>query len=148
MEQGDSAASAELLPLVYNELRRLASRELRDASGNSVQPTALVHEAYLRFVDQKNEPRWNHHGHFSLRRSERCGGFWSSTRAATRRSSVAGIENALRLTSSERKRRSESRTCRTRRHAHATGGRSSQVGSDLSSPSGSGPPAQAQWTVL
>lgn len=65
MEQGDSAASAELLPLVYDELRRLAARELRgDASGHSVQPTALVHEAYVRLVDQDNEPRWNHRGHF------------------------------------------------------------------------------------
>ncbi len=65
MEQGDSAASAELLPLVYGELRRLAAGELRgDASGNSVQPTALVHEAYVRLVDQNNEPRWNHRGHF------------------------------------------------------------------------------------
>jgi len=65
VENGDSAASAELLPLVYDELRRLAARELRgDASGNSVQPTALVHEAYVRLVDQDNEPRWNHRGHF------------------------------------------------------------------------------------
>ena len=65
VENGDSAASAELLPLVYDELRRLAARELRgDASGNSVQPTALVHEAYVRLVDQDDEPRWNHRGHF------------------------------------------------------------------------------------
>jgi RNA polymerase sigma factor (TIGR02999 family) len=54
-----------LLPLVYDELRRLAAGELRgDASGNSVQPTALVHDAYVRLVDQNNEPRWNHRGHF------------------------------------------------------------------------------------
>jgi RNA polymerase sigma factor (TIGR02999 family) len=65
MEQGDSAASAELLPLVYDELRRLAARELSgDASAQSIQPTALVHEAYVRLVDQSNEPRWNHRGHF------------------------------------------------------------------------------------
>ena len=65
VENGDSAASAELLPLVYDELRRLAARELRgDASSNSLQPTALVHEAYVRLVDQDNEPRWNHRGHF------------------------------------------------------------------------------------
>ena len=53
------------MPLVYNELRRLAARELRnDPAGNTLQPTALVHEAYVRLVDQSNEPQWNHRGHF------------------------------------------------------------------------------------
>ena len=61
----DPAASAELLPLVYDELRRLADRELRgEPSGNSIQPTELVHQAYVRLVDQNDEPRWNHRGHF------------------------------------------------------------------------------------
>lgn len=65
IEQGDQRASAELLPLVYDELRRLAAVELRgEASGNTLQPTALVHEAYLRLVDQDSEPHWNHRGHF------------------------------------------------------------------------------------
>lgn len=65
IEQGDPKASEELLPLVYGELRRLAARELRDEpSGNSVQPTALVHEAYIRLVGKQGEPRWNHRGHF------------------------------------------------------------------------------------
>jgi RNA polymerase sigma factor (TIGR02999 family) len=65
MEQGDTAASAKLLPLVYDELRRLATRELRgEPAGNSFQPTALVHEAYIRLVDQDSEPHWNHRGHF------------------------------------------------------------------------------------
>ncbi len=65
IEQGEAEASASLLPLVYDELRRLAARELcGDGSGNSLQPTALVHEAYLRLVDQTSEPRWSHRGHF------------------------------------------------------------------------------------
>jgi RNA polymerase sigma factor (TIGR02999 family) len=65
IEQGDLKASAELLPLVYDELRRLAARELcGEAAGNTLQPTALVHEAYLRLVDQNAEPHWNHRGHF------------------------------------------------------------------------------------
>ena len=64
-EQDAPAASAELLPLVYNQLRRLAARELRGKPiGHSIQPTALVHQAYVRLVDQDNEPRWNHRGHF------------------------------------------------------------------------------------
>ena len=65
IEQGDQVASAELLPLVYDELRRLAQREMRDEpAGNTLQPTALVHEAYARLVDQDSEPHWNHRGHF------------------------------------------------------------------------------------
>ncbi|MCA9262151.1 MAG: RNA polymerase subunit sigma, partial [Planctomycetales bacterium] len=52
MEQGDPTASEKLLPLVYGELRRLASLRLsREAPGQTFQPTALVHEAYLRLVD-------------------------------------------------------------------------------------------------
>jgi len=62
---GDALASAELLPLVYEELRRLAARELRDEpAGLTLQPTALVHEAWLRLVDQPEEAQWNHRGHF------------------------------------------------------------------------------------
>ncbi len=65
IESGDAQASAALLPLVYDELRRLAARELRgDPAGDSLQPTALVHEAYVRLVDQSTEPQWNHRGHF------------------------------------------------------------------------------------
>ena len=65
IESGDKAAAAELLPLVYEELRRLAAHELRDeTSGQTLQPTALVHEAYLRLVGSGDEPKWNHRGHF------------------------------------------------------------------------------------
>ncbi len=64
MENGDDSDSAKLLPLVYDELRRLAARELRDRpSGDSLQPTVLVHEAYLRLVGQDQTPCWSHRGH-------------------------------------------------------------------------------------
>jgi RNA polymerase sigma factor (TIGR02999 family) len=65
MESGDRSAVERLLPLVYSELRRLAARELfNEPSGNTLQPTALVHEAYVRLVDQSNAPQWDHRGHF------------------------------------------------------------------------------------
>jgi RNA polymerase sigma factor (TIGR02999 family) len=65
IESGDPKAAEQLLPLVYNELRRLAARELcGEAAGHTLQPTALVHEAYVRLVDQNAEPKWNHRGHF------------------------------------------------------------------------------------
>ena len=66
IEQGDFAASHRLLPLVYEELRRLAAAKLsKESNANSIQPTLLVHEAYLRLVDDKpNERKWNSKGHF------------------------------------------------------------------------------------
>jgi RNA polymerase sigma factor (TIGR02999 family) len=65
VESGDPKAAEQLLPLVYDELRRLAARELcREAVGNTLQPTALVHEAFVRLVEHGGEPKWNHRGHF------------------------------------------------------------------------------------
>jgi RNA polymerase sigma factor (TIGR02999 family) len=62
---GDMQAAAQLLPLVYAELRRLAAVQLgQDPPGHTLQPTALVHEAYLRLVGTADEPRWNSRGHF------------------------------------------------------------------------------------
>lgn len=63
-KNGDSTALAKLTPLVYAELRRLADYYLRkEAAGHTLQPTALVHEAYLRLVDQ-SLPDWKNHSHF------------------------------------------------------------------------------------
>src|SRR5262245_65106249 len=63
--QGDPSATSQLLPLLYVELRRLAAAQLaREAPGHSLQPTALVHEAYLRLVGTADQPRWNSRGHF------------------------------------------------------------------------------------
>ena len=65
MEQGDPQAAAQLLPLVYDELRRLAAQKLAgEKPGQTLQPTALVHEAYLRLVGQGEEPHWDSRGHF------------------------------------------------------------------------------------
>src|SRR4051794_16718304 len=65
MDRGDPQAAAALLPLVYDELRRLAAARLADEpSGNTLQPTALVHEAYLRLVGTPEGEHWNHRGHF------------------------------------------------------------------------------------
>jgi RNA polymerase sigma factor (TIGR02999 family) len=68
---GDRQAAAQLLPLVYAELRRLAAARLgQEAPGHTLQPTALVHEAYLRLVGDANERRWNSRGHFFAAASE------------------------------------------------------------------------------
>jgi RNA polymerase sigma factor (TIGR02999 family) len=65
IDQGDSKAADELLPLVYAELRRLAVQKMRrEGAGLTLQPTALVHEAYLRLVEGQHEQRWNSRGHF------------------------------------------------------------------------------------
>src|SRR3954468_19321567 len=64
-EAGDPKAAAELLPLVYDELRKLAAaRMAEEAPGQTLQPTALVHEAYLRLVGNDSAARWNGRGHF------------------------------------------------------------------------------------
>jgi RNA polymerase sigma factor (TIGR02999 family) len=65
IKHGDSKASEELLPLVYRELRRLAHQRLaREKPGQTLQATALVHEAYLRLVEGEEAQRWNSRGHF------------------------------------------------------------------------------------
>jgi RNA polymerase sigma factor (TIGR02999 family) len=62
---GDPQAASQLLPLVYDELRRLASQRLaHEAPGQTLDATALVHEAYLRLVGPADERRWNDRGHF------------------------------------------------------------------------------------
>jgi RNA polymerase sigma factor (TIGR02999 family) len=62
---GDPKAAAELLPLVYDELRKLAAARLAEEKpGQTLQPTALVHEAYLRLVGGDQPPDWNGRGHF------------------------------------------------------------------------------------
>jgi RNA polymerase sigma factor (TIGR02999 family) len=65
IEQGDPLAPEKLLPLVYDELRRLATQKLaREQPGQTLQATALVHEAYMRLVDVKKAQTWNSRGHF------------------------------------------------------------------------------------
>src|SRR5262245_45150099 len=65
IEQGDGQAAAQLLPLVYDELRKLAARKLaQEQPGQTLQPTALVHEAYLRLVGSDPRQPWDGRGHF------------------------------------------------------------------------------------
>ena len=65
IEAGDPSAAAELLPLVYDELRKLAAARLADEKpGQTLQPTALVHEAYVRLVGGSTQQDWNSRGHF------------------------------------------------------------------------------------
>jgi len=65
IEGGDPHAAEQLLPLVYQELRQLAAQKLAsEAPGQTLQSTALVHEAYLRLVDAKKAQQWNSRGHF------------------------------------------------------------------------------------
>jgi|SRR5579871_5697378 len=65
VKQGDPQAVAQLLPLVYDELRRLAAHRLdKEASGHTLQPTALVHEAYLRLLGSESGSHWDSRSHF------------------------------------------------------------------------------------
>ena len=65
IEQGDPSAAEQLLPLVYDELRKLAAAKLvQERPGQTLEATALVHEAYLRLVDTEQAQHWNSRGHF------------------------------------------------------------------------------------
>src|SRR5262249_18566042 len=65
IEQGDPTAAEQLLPLVYDELRKLAAAKLaHEDPGQTLQATALVHEAYLRLVGDGSERSWENRGHF------------------------------------------------------------------------------------
>jgi RNA polymerase sigma factor (TIGR02999 family) len=65
IEQGDPHAAEQLLPLVYDELRQLAAQKLaQEKLGQTLQPTALVHDAYLRLVDGNEVQHWDSRGHF------------------------------------------------------------------------------------
>ncbi len=64
LEQGDARSTDELLPIVYHELRRLAAHKMAsEPAGHTLQPTALVHEAWLQLVDSKNQS-WQNRAHF------------------------------------------------------------------------------------
>ena len=69
--QGDAGAAAQLLPLVYDELRRLAAQRMaHEKPGQTLQPTGLVHEAYLRLVGHGEERCWDNRGHFFVAAAE------------------------------------------------------------------------------
>jgi RNA polymerase sigma factor (TIGR02999 family) len=65
IEAGHTSAAAQLLPLLYEQLRKLAAAKLaQEKPGQTLQPTALVHEAYIRLVDVEKAQHWNSRGHF------------------------------------------------------------------------------------
>jgi len=65
IEQGDPSAAEKLLPLVYEELRKLAAQKMaQEKPGQTLQATALVHEAYIRLVDVEKAQHWDSRGHF------------------------------------------------------------------------------------
>ena len=65
IEQGDASAAEQLLPLVYDELRKLAAQKMaQEKPGQTLQATALVHEAYIRLVDVEKAQHWDSRGHF------------------------------------------------------------------------------------
>ena len=71
IERGDPQAASQLLPLVYDELRRLAARKMaQESSGQTLQPTALVHEAFLRLVGNEDVEQWDSRGHFFVAAAE------------------------------------------------------------------------------
>jgi RNA polymerase sigma factor (TIGR02999 family) len=71
IEQGDPQAAERLLPLVYEELRRMAvQRMAQERPGQTLQATALVHEAYIRLVDAEKVQHWNSRGHFFVAAAE------------------------------------------------------------------------------
>jgi RNA polymerase sigma factor (TIGR02999 family) len=71
IEQGDPHASEQLLPLVYEALRRLATQKLaQEAPGQTLQATALVHEVYLRLVGSEQGQHWDSRGHFFVAAAE------------------------------------------------------------------------------
>jgi RNA polymerase sigma factor (TIGR02999 family) len=96
IEQGDPHAAEQLLPLVYDELRQLAAARLaQEKPGQTLQATALVHEAYLRLVDVEQAQHWNSRGHFFAAAAEAMRRILveqARRRAALKRGGQAGRE--------------------------------------------------------
>jgi RNA polymerase sigma factor (TIGR02999 family) len=91
VEQGEPHAAERLLPLIYDELRRLAAEKIaREKPGQTLQATALVHEAYLRLVGQAPDQHWDHRGHFFAAAAE-------AMRRILVERTIAAISSLLRL---------------------------------------------------
>src|SRR5436190_16622766 len=79
IEHGDPHAATQLLPLVYDELRQLAAQKLaQEKPGQTLQATALVHEAHVRLVDVDKAEHWNSRGHFFVRAQTARSSRWAS----------------------------------------------------------------------
>ncbi len=112
IEQGDPSAVEQLLPLVYDELRKLAAAKLaQEKPGQTLQATALVHDAYIRLVDVEESQHWNSRGHFfgaaaeAMRRilvenarrrsSPKRGGDWERQNWSTSKIVAPGVSDNL-----------------------------------------------------
>src|ERR1700746_130367 len=92
IEQGALLAAQQLLPLVYEELRKLAAHKLaQEKPGQTLEATALVHEAYVRLVGVDKAQQWDSRGHFFAAAAEAMRGSWSRTPGEKRASSAAGV---------------------------------------------------------
>ena len=90
IEAGDPSAAEQLLPLVYDELRKLAAAKLaQEKPGQTLQATALVHEAYIRLVDVEQAQHWDSRQHFFAAAAEAMRASWSKRRGARNGSSTA-----------------------------------------------------------
>ena len=95
IEAGDPHAAAQLLPLAYDELRGLAAqRQAQEKPGHTLDPTALVHEAYIRLVGDGSGLHWDHRGHFFAAAAEAMRRILVDAAAASRRSAMAAEDGA------------------------------------------------------
>ena len=95
IDQGDPAAAEQLLPLVYEELRRLAAQKLsHEKPGQTLQATALVHEAYLRLVDAEKAEHWDSRGHFFAAAAEAMRRILVETRSPQADARSAAVRSA------------------------------------------------------
>ena len=102
IESGDPAAAEQLLPLVYDELRRLAAHRLaQEKPGQTLQPTALVHEAYLRLVGANQAAQWNGRGHFFAAAAEAMRRILVENARRRGRAKHGGDRNRLQLEPSQ-----------------------------------------------
>ena len=96
IEAGDERAANELLPLVYSELRRLAAQRLaQEKPGQTLDATALVHEAFLRLVGNGPEQQWDHRGHFFAAAAEAIGASRASLTTNMRLLIASGLVRRL-----------------------------------------------------
>ncbi len=93
IESGDPSAAEQLLPLVYEELRKLAAAKMaQEKPDQTLQATALVHEAYIRLVDVDKAQHWSSRGHFFGAAAEAMRVFWSTTPGRKRSRAGGGLE--------------------------------------------------------
>jgi RNA polymerase sigma factor (TIGR02999 family) len=102
IESGDSLAATRLLPLVYDELRKLAAAKLaHEQPGQTLQATALVHEAYLRLVGKAGDTRWDNSGHFFAAAAEAMRQILVNNAIRKKRSKHGGDRERMELDSKD-----------------------------------------------